>query len=161
MTKEEKTNPDLPNKSLLSLGKVVANFAILEVEIDYSIWLLLLKNQPKSEKTGQIVTAELSVKNKIALLSSLYQYRFPEKKPFKNLKDILKKIEDANKIRNKLVHSVWRSAGHNAMRISVSAKQKNGLKFEFEVINHTKIDGMANSILKIAYDTQKFYLKFV
>ena len=157
MTKR-KMKSAIPDESLAPLGKVVANFAVLESNLDFGIWLLLVGNSSAEQRTGQIVTAELSVKDKIALLSSLYQHRFPAKTPFNELKDLRKKLGEANKIRNSLVHSVWLAGG---VRSATTAKEKHGIKFEFEEMDAQKIEGIADFISETAYDMQQFYLSFL
>lgn len=72
MTKR-KIKSAIPEESLAPLGKVVANFAVLEGNLNFAIWLLLVGNSSVEQRTGQIVTAELMFKDKISLLSSLYQ----------------------------------------------------------------------------------------
>lgn len=154
---KKKLKSAIPEESLAPLGKVVANFAVLESSLDFAIWLLLVGNSSAEQRTGQIVTAELNVKGKIALLSSLYQHRFPAKSPFNELKDIRKKLSDANKIRNKLVHSVWLAGG---VRSATTAKEKNGIKFEFEEMEASKIEGIADFISEVGYDIQQFFISF-
>ena len=158
MTEKRKMKSAIPNESLAPLGKTVANFAVLESNLDFGIWLLLVGNSSAEQRTGQIVTAELSVKDKIALLSSLYQHRFPAKAPFNDLKNLRKKLGEANKIRNILVHSVWLAGG---VRSATTAKEKHGIKFEFEEMDAKKIEGIADSISETAYDMQQFYLSFL
>lgn len=158
MDMKKKLKSAIPEGSLAPLGKVVANFAILESSLDFAIWLLLVGNSSAEQRTGQIVTAEMRVKDKIALLSSLYQHRFPQKAPFAELKNLRKKLGEANKIRNSLVHSVWLAGG---VRLATTAKEKHGIKFEFEEMDAKKIEGIADLILEVAYDMQQFFLLFM
>ncbi len=127
-------NPAIDKQLLAPLGEVAANFSMLDSILSSQIWLLLFGNSLKEQRTGQIVTAELSFKNKIALFSSLFQHRFPDEKPFERLKAIRKKLRAANEKRNRLLHSVWAASGHrgSSTRTKTTAKEKTGVHFEFE-----------------------------
>lgn len=150
-------NSYIPEKLFNPLGKVVANFNILEVLLDFTIWLLLFGNSSKEQKTGQIVTAELSFKEKIALLSSLYQHRFPDKKPFETLNNMRKKLGKANSKRNCLLHSAYLPSGR---RVATRAKEKAGLIFESENMSVEKIEKTADFISEVTSDIVSFMGKF-
>ncbi len=156
MTKR-KMKSATPDESLAPLGKVVANFAVLESNLDFAIWLLLIGNSSAEQRTGQIVTAELMFKNKIALLSSLYQHRFPTKSPFAALKEMRKKLSNANIKRNNLVHSIWLAGGK---KFATTAKGKHGIKFEFKDMNASQIDGIADFISEVGAEMQEFFISF-
>ncbi|PIS31062.1 hypothetical protein COT42_01840 [Candidatus Saganbacteria bacterium CG08_land_8_20_14_0_20_45_16] len=157
MTKR-KLKPAIPNESFAPLGKVVANFAVLESSLDFAIWLLLVGNSSAEQRTGQIVTAELTFKNKIALLSSLYQHRFPTKAPFATLKEIRKKLSAANIKRNDLVHSTWLAGGK---KVTTTAKERYGIKIEFQDMNAGQIDGIGDFISEVSAEMQEFYISFL
>ena len=157
-SKKKRLKSAIPDESLASLGKVVANFAVLESNLDFGIWLLLVGNSTAEQRTGQIVTAELNFKDKIALLSSLYQHRFPKKEHFEDLKEMRRKLSDAKDKRNSLIHSTWLAGGK---RSAITAKEKQGIKFEFEDMGATKIERIADCILGVAYDMQQFFMTFV
>ena len=154
---KKKLKSAIPEELLAPLGKVVANFAVLENVLSFSIGILLEGNSVAEQRTGQIVTAELNFKNKISLFSSLYQHKFPERKPFDELTEIRKKLTEANRKRNRLLHSTWLAGG---VRLAVTAKEKRGIRFEFQNIDSKKIEEISELIAKVSYELQEFSLKF-
>ncbi len=147
----------VPEELFAPLGKVVVNFGVLETILSFSIWILLVGNSAVEQRTGQIVTAELNFKNKISLFSSLYQHKFPERKPFDELTEIRKKLTEANRKRNRLLHSTWLAGG---VRSAITAKEKHGIRFEFENMNSKKIEETSEFIAKVSHEVQEFPLKF-
>ena len=146
----------IPEESLAPLGKVVANFAVLESILSFGIGILIVGNSAAEQRTEQIVTAELTFKGKIALFSSLYQHRFPEREPFEDLKKIRDKLRKASEKRNSLLHSTWLAGG---VRSAITAKERKGLNFEFEDMDSKKIEGISDFIAEVAYEVQEFSLK--
>ena len=146
--------PAIDKQLLAPLGEVAANFSMLDNTLSFQIWLLLFGNSSKEQRTGQIVTAELSFKNKVALFSSLFQYRFPDEEPFERLKAIRKKLRVASEKRNQLLHSVWAASGHkdSSTRTKTTAKEKTGINFEFEKMNVKDINKVADFIAELAYE---------
>ncbi len=155
---KRKLKSAIPNESLTPLGKVVANFAVLESNLDSSIWFLLFWDSTLEQRTGQIVTSILSFKNKINLLSALYQHRFPAEKPFKDLEEIRKKLNKANEKRNDLVHSTWLA---HSKKIKPKSSEKKGFKLNFEDMEASEIDKIADLIAGVSYEMQKFYFHIV
>jgi len=154
---KRKLKSAIPDESLAPLGKVVANFAVLESELDTGIWLLLFGNSSAEQRTGQIVTANLSFRNKIALFSSLYQHRFPANKPFDALKEMRKKLNEANAKRNDLIHSTWLAADK---KLSTRSNEKNGFKFNFDDMNASQIEKIADFISEVGSEMQEFLFSF-
>lgn len=139
----------IPEELLAPLGKVIANFGVLEESLSSIIWLLLFGNSVEEQRTGQIVTAELYFKDKIKLFSSLYQHRFPDEGPFDELNEMRIKLRNANEQRNSLLHSTW---AHPGVRLATTAKEKKGIKFEFEEMGQEQIKEIADSIASVSKD---------
>ena len=136
------------------LGKIVVYFGLLEKSLDFAIWLLLFGNVSTEQRTGQIVTAELMFKNKIPLFSSLYQHRFPDQKPFLDLKNICSKLNVANDRRNDILHSTWLGEGK---KINITAKQKRGFEFNYEDVSAVELDRITNFISAVNLELMKFF----
>ena len=150
--------PAIDKQLLAPLGEVAANFAMLENTLSFVIWTLLFGNSLEEQRTGQIVTAELSFKDKVALFSSLFQHRFPDAKPFGKLKTMRKRLEAANEKRNNLLHSHW-GAGTSAdssTRIKTTAKEKRGIVFEFKPMKAQDVKEVADFIAEVAYEILDF-----
>lgn len=62
----------IPQPHLESIGKITANFAVLETPIAFFAWSLV---SPADQRLGQIITAELSFRSLVALLSSVFKYK--------------------------------------------------------------------------------------
>jgi len=154
--KKEKMKSAIPKELLAPLGKILANFAVLESVLDFQIGVLTVGGQDGKQRVGQIITAELSFQAKVGLLSSLYQHELPNKTPFEDLKKIRKKLRIANEKRNSLVHSTWSAEGN---RIAITAKEKHGIKFEFEKMSAKQIEDMADFISEVANEVMRIFRK--
>ncbi|HUK99390.1 MAG TPA: hypothetical protein VLX29_00890 [Nitrospirota bacterium] len=80
-------------KHLKAIGSITVNFALLQNQIEFAVNFLLGSDQ----RIGQIITAELSFKNLLALFSSLYRFRNGDAKAIENLERLTTKIEQAEK----------------------------------------------------------------
>ena len=82
----------------------------------------------------QILTAELSYQQLIALVSSaMMKMNDPKCERFKEFKYALGKLDDFAKLRNNLAHSIWTHSSEGigkpgARRMKITAKRSNGLK---------------------------------
>lgn len=147
----------LTDEHLRSLGKITANFALLEALVSLCIWTLIGGEQ----RLGQITTAELSFSQKVTLLSSLYRYRVNSAEESTELKGLLSRIAQAEEKRNAITHSVW-AAGRTketVTRIKTTAKRSTGLKFHFQQMSVQDLDEFADFIAEVAYDVQTFTIR--
>jgi len=87
---------------LVEIGRIVANFALLETELFALINGLLGGNRVKS----RIVTSELSFGNLLNLSASLVKAVHGDE-DFKRYKNVLTIVSEAEAIRNQIIHSVW------------------------------------------------------
>jgi hypothetical protein len=112
----------MTKNNLALIGAVTVHFTALEDWIAFMIGWQLVGNETGNEPIGRIVTAELSVRQKIDLLGSLLRQKFPDRNnsDFEQLKkDILKVVRN----RNKVVHSLWIENDRNQLlRIKHTAR---------------------------------------
>jgi hypothetical protein len=127
---------------LEEIGRVVANFALLE----YELFLLIHGLLGTEPEISRIVTCELSFKNLIELSSSLIKQIHGES-VLQKYKEILKAVIEADEKRNLVVHSQWGSAQTHIIRSKTTAKRAKGLNVQRE--KYTKAD-LENVVLVIS-----------
>ena len=113
-----------PEQFDASLGKIIEGFSFLERTLSNVIILLL----GVTNEIGDIITAELSYKNKLNLLSSLFQYKLTEYKKAHSdvetqFKELLSLCNKAEGLRNQIIHSNYVA---NQFRVKITAKAKKG-----------------------------------
>lgn len=144
----------LPEDHLKEIGDITVSFALLEFHIQHLIGSLINEHQ----RIGQIITAELSFKSLRALLISLYLERHGEDDDFNKLRDFMKRAGQTEEKRNQIVHSVW-AAGKDKQyitRIKTTAKEKYGIRFNFEEVSIKDLNEFANDIRKLAEELMNF-----
>ena len=100
--------PAIADELLAPLGRMTANFAMLEFQVSASIWLLIGGEQ----RMGQIVTADLSFKQLVNILHALVLYRTGDEPEFVSIAGELRtRLFEAEQQRNILTHSSW-AAGY-------------------------------------------------
>ena len=115
------------------------------------------------KRLGQIITAELSFRQKIDLLSSIYRDKRDNSSELAELDRVLKRAVQAEQKRNTVVHSVWTAYAVNETpgRIKTIAKRRSkGLKLEIESISVKDLEDVANYIANVAYDIQTLVIRF-
>jgi len=152
---EASINPKL----LAPIGRVAANFAMLEMEMAIAIRFLIFWEPAPTDNASYIVTSELNFKDKIALFSALYQFRFPGQGPkFVELRIFTKRLNEANEKRNSLLHASWAidTEEDRSTRITFRARARKGLETIFEKIDVKQIQDAADFIGEVTYDVQQF-----
>jgi hypothetical protein len=115
------------------------------------------------KRLGQIVTAELSFRQKIDLLSSIYRDKRNSPSELAELDEVLSRLAQAEQKRNIVVHSLWTSYAEDQTiaRIKSTAKRKNkGLKLEIESKSVEDLENIATFIAEVAYDVQTLVIRF-
>jgi hypothetical protein len=109
-----------------AIGRIAINFAELEKELSSVISFLIGGNI----EVGKIVTAELSFRGKLTLMSSLFHRHNPESDIADRFRDLLRLCNQAEELRNQILHSSWLSAQirHSVHRKKYTAKMKQGLR---------------------------------
>jgi hypothetical protein len=92
---------------LRAIGAVVVNWQAIEMVME----LTILGLYEISSDRGLVITSNLSFQNKLTILQILaLRGAVTDKGEANNLTEILKRIEVANKERNKIVHGLWGSS---------------------------------------------------
>ena len=99
----------LSDDFFIALGKVGADFAMLENQVAFLTWSLISQDQ----RLGQIITAELSFRALRALLSSIFRHRVQDTALIDELEKLLDRAAAVEERRNIVVHSSW-GAGESA-----------------------------------------------
>lgn len=153
-----------PDEFTSSLGLVSIGFNLLEREVSEAIHELL-----RVEKNmGKAVTAGLSFRKKIDLLSSLYK-EIKEKDDLKlfNRKDVeeetvnelIKLLFKCNQLRNKLIHSVYLSRIDNKItREKTSARATTGLKIVNEEIEVSYLLDVYDFIVSTSMYVEDYFI---
>lgn len=115
------------------------------------------------KRLGQIVTAELSFRQKINLLSSIYRDKLNNSTELAELDRVLAQAAQAEQKRNIVVHSVWTAyaAKETVARIKATAKRRSkGLKLEIKNMSVEDLEDVANYIANVAYEVQTLVIRF-
>lgn len=108
------------------LGQVVQAFAFLERTISNVIKMML----GVPDDIGDIITAELSYRNKLDMFSSLLRYNVKKYKDFDEdietrFRELLSLCSTAGGQRNRIIHSDFAA---NKFRLQITAKARHGLQ---------------------------------
>ena len=148
----------MTNLHLQEIGKITVNFAFLEDVISFFVWTWISKDQT----VGQIITAELSFRNLIALLSSIFRHRTEDSEKVKMLDALLKRALQLEEKRNIITHSVWAGGKtpdtDTITRVKRSAKIYKGLRHQFEQIGVADLNKIAKEIAVLAEEIQTFMI---
>jgi hypothetical protein len=139
-----KSIPLIPAQHLQAIGLITVNFAKLENAVEWFIWSLMGQN----ENIGLIITAELSFRNLVALLSSLSKAKINDTEVLIELDKALKKALEAEQKRNTILHSLWGQGQtrDTVTRIKKTAKISKGLQHQVEEMTAEDITSIANFI---------------
>ncbi len=131
-----------PNWETMGIGNAIspkflelyASIVMQQTIIEHSLQVCIAHLLDIDYNKVQILTTEQSYRQLVGLLSSSMLKLFSSQSDeFKKLKFILGKIDDFEKLRNDLVHSIWMhseasSQDSGAQRLKITAKRKTGLK---------------------------------
>lgn len=145
-----------PEQFDASLGNIVEGFSFLERTLSNVIILLL----GVTNEIGDIITAELSYRNKLNLLSSLFQHKLTEYKKVHSdvetqFKELLSLCNKAEGLRNQIIHSNYVA---NQFRIKITAKAKKGLVKNIEKITPDRLLDIADFIVYVGMNVEEFPL---
>ncbi|MFC3151283.1 hypothetical protein ACFOEK_09625 [Litoribrevibacter euphylliae] len=150
----------VPDNHLKSIGDITVSFALLEFQLQSLIRSQLNERQ----RIGQIITAELSFKGLKALLVSLYIERHgKDDADFEKLKTLINRAGQAEEKRNQITHSIW-GAGKDAdsiTRIKTTAKEKHGIRSQFEDVSSGDLEAFAIEIKELAHEIQNFLIYLI
>ena len=101
---KSKVHLPLTEPHYTALGRVAARGTVLETAIEVIIWHLLTV----PPKVGRSITTPLFFDGRLKLLTRLGKHCLHDAASRKELSDILSDVKAANKLRNELIHSLWR-----------------------------------------------------
>jgi len=153
--------------NLIEADKVFARILtdVKKPPLQDRLWVEFMMSTPHglektpSKRLGQIVTAELSFRQKIDLLSSIYRDKLDKPNELAELNEVLARVAEAEQKRNTIVHSVWTAYAVDGTpaRIKATAKRKSkGLKMKIESVSVKDLEYIA----KAAYDIQTLVIRF-
>jgi hypothetical protein len=136
-----------------AIGRVTVNFALLEHIVSSFIWGFL-----GDQLKGEIVTAELSFRSQVALLSSLHKHCVNDPQKNAELEELLKRALSLEEKRNIIVHSYWGTGSKDdtITRLKTTAKISKGLQHQLEEVSVGDLDRIADEIGVLSFDVQSF-----
>lgn len=144
----------IPEEKLKAIGLIIARFQRLELTImDFIHYLIYsdINNKPIT----YILLARTSFKRLIEILASLsIKQSYNEQE---NLNLLLTKANQAEEIRNTIVHSVW-SCG---IRSKIKINRQKHLVFESENLTADTLERVADTIYKLYVAFNNLLLKLV
>lgn len=134
----------IPDDHLSEIGRITANFAILESTLCRFIGALL----EIDAVAGKIVTAELSFRNMVNLLDSLFKYRCADSQLVGELEKLLGGVMQVEQRRNQITHSTWglHPETGNIARLKRTAKKGSGLQQQEEIMTSQDLWSIAVDI---------------
>jgi len=129
---------------LRAIGRITANFALLELMVSFCVWQLIGSDQ----RLGQIITAELSFRKLLDLLSSLFRHRVSDPQLIEELNGLIAEAAQAEEKRNLITHSYWAASDtrETITRAKMTARRYGGLKHQFEPMSVQDLDDIADFI---------------
>ena len=126
---------------LRALGRVAVAFSALEFRVGALLWMLISKDQ----RLGQVISAELSLNARMALISAIWRHRVHDDARVRNLEALLGRLDGVVSERNKLSHSYWIASleDNDVTRLKVTAKRGKGRRVERASVTVENIDSIA------------------
>lgn len=140
------------------LGRLCMGFAYFETAVACAVGFLANRTE---FAIGHILVAELSFRARLAMFSTLY----PQRVPAADEAAVNSFIADAHMLeeeRNKLVHSFYWPGpvgDPKATRIKTTAKERKGLRIQFEDVSPSVIAAQADKAWKIPDCLDELMLK--
>jgi hypothetical protein len=161
-TFEERTGS--PDEMTSAIGHIALSFSKLEGELSVSVAKLLKLNPT----TAEIVTAEMSFKNKVHLFASLvremsssFQFNTGNAPTIEVLDELISCCFKAEELRNQIFHSsyTWDLAG-SVKRRKATAKAAKGLSVQVKPVDSGYLLDVADFIGETATYIEEFFYLF-
>jgi hypothetical protein len=151
-----------PDECTSALGHVSVGFSWLEQSLEEHIAELA----GLSPSVAPALTAELSFKTKVSVLSSLVRLRLPLRKfnadpedPAAVWEDMVRMLFECENLRNKLLHSHWLPRDAPVMRrTKTTAKAAQGIRVSSEDLSADYLLNVYDYILNVDYVLREFFL---
>jgi len=142
---------------LTAMGRITANFAELETMVSFFVWSLIGPDQ----RLGQIITAGLSFRKLLDLLSNLYRHRHNDSPLIEELNGLIAEAAQAEDKRNLITHSYWAAGDtdETTTRVKVTARRYRGLKHQFEQMSVEDLDAIADLIAEARNHISQFMVR--
>ncbi len=150
-----------------SIGKIVIDFQFIEYTLSEILAVLLgLKETDDNHR----ILAAMSYRQKVDLMSDIYELRKPDNWPTADISLSRKALFTAEDFRNRVVHSFWHVNDSTWFRIKSSLKSSKGLKVDTGIANieclemsseplHAVRDwylGQSDKLIKATHDLKEF-----
>jgi len=136
-----------------ALGEAVIWFEELDEQFSTAISFLLRRG----DTVGQIVTAELSFKGKVNLLTAMFRQEVPQSKHLLQLDELAGACIQIEQKRNQVVHSKWRNEldGPGMTRMKYTARGKAGLQHQSETLTSAQVQAIAHHCGYLAHSVDE------
>ena len=139
-----------------ALGRVTFGFCLLEGVLEECLWEILAEPEPL---VCQAITAELSFRRRLDLLSSLHRLREPDSGRQETLRNLLGEAQRIEERRNELVHSLWRfDAEAQAMVRTKATAKRRGLRIDSRPVATSELLDLLNWISDVHAKLHGFLL---
>lgn len=141
------------------IGKITVHATLLEDKIAQFISAIV----GIKDRKGLIITSELSIKQRINILYSLYQEQYEDDVvKCKKMREILGRIDQASNERNNVVHAIW-GAGENGYvtKIKSTSKTKQGFNIRFEPFSENELNVILDKINSVYVEIICLYLEYM
>jgi hypothetical protein len=144
-----------------AVGRISLNFNYLEDEISKGIIKLINTNLD----VGYIIVSELSFKNKLNLLGSLFHYHksthtfnsfFPDQE--ETFTELIKACYKCEEFRNQILHSTFVFQQKQILRSKKTAKATKGLKHSLEKVDSGYILNISDYIYETGANIEEFFM---
>ncbi len=147
------------------IGRISMNFQSLEDELKKRI----IQMTGLEQEIGEVITAELSFRNKVNLFASLY-YKLKDNYSFNSLpgfedgyfKELLKALTRCEELRNQILHSEiilnWKTS--QIVRKKTTAKAKKGLTKTNQEVNIPYLFNISDYIISMMMEVEEFFIDF-
>lgn len=159
---EERVGP--PTELPATIGRITMNFQYLEDRLSEKI----IEMTGLNLEIGEIVTCELSFKNKVNLFSSLL-HKLKETHYFNfypgyeeiHMKELIKALFKCEELRNQILHSsiVENYRTKQIIRTKTTSKAKKGLKKINQEVDIPYLFNVADYIGGIEYELREFFIE--
>jgi hypothetical protein len=135
----------ISNEYLMHLGHLVVCFQELDLYVSTMVWQFI-----PDQRRGQIITAELSFRAKVQLMTALGRQYLKDASLFARLDEIGKRAVKVEESRNRIIHSNWITGKHSGHAYRLKHSNKRGaLRIEGEYVPLEHISALVAEIIDV------------
>ena len=146
----------------LAIGRITVAFSELDNWLSSFIWALITTFE--EQHLGQIITAELSFRQKLDLVAALFKYRCKDTAKQAELKGLIARVEKLEARRNTVQHSLWIHLSEKRdqlTQLKITAKRKNGLIHTKNIITPQQLEQLSKELNDATSDLASFHISFL